>query len=153
MEARMKNPAYVLPDTMTGIQTIFKGIYQGGAPQELLEIVALRTSQINGCSACVLNHTTSLRKAGVSDEKVATVVAWQEAPYFTEAERAALALAEAVTRLADRSGQAVSDDVWDEVADHFDEKQLSAILLNIGLTNLFNRLNATLQEPAGQSWS
>lgn len=152
MEARMKNPAYVLPDTMTGIQTIFKGIYQGGVSQELLELVALRTSQINGCSACVLNHAKSLRKAGVPEEKVDTVAAWQEAPYFTEAEQAALTLAEAVTRLADRSGQAVSDKVWDEVADHFDEKQLSAILLNIAMTNLFNRLNATLQEPAGQTW-
>ncbi|GAA3248719.1 carboxymuconolactone decarboxylase family protein [Nonomuraea helvata] len=152
MEARMKNPAYVLSDSLKGIQTIYKAIYQGGAPQELLEIVALRASQINGCSACVHAHVQNLKKSGESDERVGNVAAWREAPYYSDVERAALQLTEAVTRIADRSGDAVPDELWDEVADHFDEQQLSAIILTISMTNFFNRINATIKEPAGQNW-
>lgn len=152
MEARMKNPAYVLSDSLKGIQGIYKGIYSGGAPQELLELVALRASQINGCSACVYAHVANLKKSGESDERVGNVAAWREAPFYSDVERAALALTESVTRLADRSSEAVADELWDEVADHFDESQLSAIILTIAMTNFFNRINATIREPAGQSW-
>jgi alkylhydroperoxidase family enzyme len=81
------------------------------------------------------------------------VAAWREAPFFTDAERAALELTEAVTRLADRSGEAVSDESWGLLADHYDEKQISALLLLIGVTNMFNRLNAAIKEPAGTSWN
>ncbi|MEU7900467.1 carboxymuconolactone decarboxylase family protein [Nonomuraea sp. NPDC049152] len=152
MKARMKNPAMVLPDGMKGIGSIFKAVNQGGISHELQELVGLRASQINGCSACVHAHAQNLAKAGVSADRQAAVTAWREAPYFTDAERAALQLTEAVTRLADRSGEAVSDELWDEVADHFDEQQLSALILLIGVTNLFNRLNATIKEPAGTTW-
>jgi alkylhydroperoxidase family enzyme len=79
------------------------------------------------------------------------VAAWREAPWFTDAERAALALAEAITRLADRP-DAVPDPVWDEAARHYDEPQLAALILWIATTNLFNRLNATIREPAGATW-
>lgn len=153
MRARMTNPAYVLPDAMKGIQNILKAINTGGVSQELQEIVALRASQINGCSACVHSHVQNLKKAGEPDEKVGTVVAWRESPSFTDAERAALALTESMTRLADRRGEAVSDELWDEVADQFDEAQLSAILLTVALTNMFNRLNTAIKEPAGATWS
>ncbi|TDD10262.1 carboxymuconolactone decarboxylase family protein [Nonomuraea deserti] len=153
MEARMKNPAFVLPETMKGIQSIYKGINQGGAPSELLEIVALRASQINGCGACVHAHIQNLKKSGESDERVGNVAAWREAPFYSDVERAALALTECVTRIADRSADAVPDDLWDEVADHFDERQLSAIILTISMTNFFNRINATVKEPAGTSWA
>jgi AhpD family alkylhydroperoxidase len=115
--------------------------------------VGLRASQINGCSACVHAHAQNLVKSGESAERIAAIAAWREAPFFSDAERAALALAEAVTRLADRSGDAVPDALWDEVADHFDERQLSALILLIGVTNMFNRLNATIKEPAGTSWT
>ncbi|QDQ12642.1 carboxymuconolactone decarboxylase family protein [Streptomyces spectabilis] len=152
MQARMKNPAYVLSDGLKGIGSIMKAIAESGLPQELQEIVGLRVSQINGCSACIHSHAANLVKAGTSAERLATVVAWREAPFFTDAERAALALAEVSTRLADRSAQAVSDELWDEVADHFDERELSALILVIGVTNMFNRINATIQEPAGQTW-
>ncbi|QCX77966.1 Alkyl hydroperoxide reductase AhpD [Streptomyces sp. YIM 121038] len=152
MQARMKNPAYVLPDSLKGIGTMMQAIAESGLPQELQEIVGLRASQINGCSACIHSHTANLVKAGTSTERLAAVVAWREAPFFTDAERAALALTEHVTRLADRSAQAVSDELWDEVADHFDERELSALILVIGVTNLFNRINATIQEPAGRTW-
>jgi len=110
--------------------------------------VHLRASQINGCSACVDSGARSARKAGETEERLATVVAWREAPYFSDAERAALALAEAATRLADRPDP-VPDEVWDAAADHYDEKQLAAIILMIAVTNLFNRLNATTRQVAG----
>ena len=142
MQSRMQNPAVVLPDAMQPIQELFKAVHAGGVDGQTLELVHLRVSQINGCSACVDGGAKTARKAGVSDERLATVAAWREAPYFTEEERAALALAEAATRLADRP-DAVSDEVWDTAATYFDEKQLAAIVLMIGVTNLFNRLNAT----------
>ncbi|GHI05695.1 alkylhydroperoxidase [Streptomyces cellostaticus] len=152
MQARMTNPAYVLPAALKGIGSVFQGIGEGGLPQELAEIVGLRASQINGCSACVHGHTVNLRKAGASEERIAAVGAWREAPFFSDAERAALQLAERVTRLADRSEESVPDALWDEVADHFDEKQLSALILTISLTNMFNRINTTIKEPAGTTW-
>jgi AhpD family alkylhydroperoxidase len=143
----MKNPAMVL-DAMEPVQTLFKAIYAGGVAPATLELVHLRASQINGCSACVDSGTKSARKAGESDERLAAVVAWRDAPYFTDDERAALALAEAVTRLADRPDP-VPDEIWDAAADHYDEKQLAAITLMIAVTNLFNRLNATTRQVAG----
>lgn len=150
--ARMKNPAVVLPDAMKGIRTIYQAMYQGGADPKILELVHLRASQINGCSACVFAGVQGARKHGETDERLHAVAAWREAPFFTAEERAALALTEAATRIADRSGKAVPDDLWDAAADHFDEEQLSAIILMIGLTNLFNRVNTTIEEPAGTTW-
>jgi AhpD family alkylhydroperoxidase len=144
----MPNPASVLPDAMTAIQTLYKSIYRGGVPQTTLELVHLRASQINGCSACVDTGARNARKAGESDERLATVAAWRETPYFTDAERAALALAEAATRLADRA-DSVPDEIWDAAAEHYTSEQLAAIVLMIGVTNLFNRLNATTRQIAG----
>ncbi|MEV2250609.1 carboxymuconolactone decarboxylase family protein [Streptomyces sp. NPDC050147] len=148
MQSRMQNPAVILSDAMPAIQTLFKAVHSGGVEAQTLELVHLRVSQINGCSACVDGGAKSARKAGVSDERLAAVAAWREAPYFTEPERAALELAEAATRLADRA-DAVSDEVWDAAATHFDEKQLAALVLMTGVTNLFNRLNATTRQIAG----
>jgi AhpD family alkylhydroperoxidase len=153
MTARMKNPAMILPDAMKGIQNLYKAMHQGGVPQEVLELVHLRASQINGCSACVHAGVVNAKKAGETDERLHAVAVWRESPFFTDAERAALALTESATRLADRSGQAVSDAVWDEAADHFDEQQLAAIILMVATTNFFNRVNATIQEPAGATWN
>ncbi|MEU1286537.1 carboxymuconolactone decarboxylase family protein [Kitasatospora sp. NPDC005856] len=150
--ARMKNPAVVLPDAMQGVRTIYQAVYQGGVDPKILELVHLRASQINGCSACVFAGVQGSRKHGETDERLHAVAAWREAPFFTDGERAALALTEAATRIADRSGKAVPDDLWNAAADHFDEEQLSAIILMIGLTNLFNRINTTIEEPAGTTW-
>src|SRR5262244_1957335 len=150
MEARMTNPAMVL-GAMEPFQALFKAIYGGGVDPATLELVHLRASQINGCSACVDSGARSARKAGETDERLATVAAWREAPFFTDAERAALALAEAATRMADRLDP-VPDQVWDDAADHYDEKGLAALILIIGVTNLFNRLNATTRQVAG-AWS
>ena len=111
----------------------------------------LRASQINGCSVCVEMHASDLKKAGESDERIFAVAAWREAPYFTDAERAALALTEAMTRLSDRA-DAVPDDVWDEVARHYDEPALAALTLSIASVNLWNRLNAATRQVAGTAW-
>jgi AhpD family alkylhydroperoxidase len=150
MQARMKNPAAVIPGAMQPIQALIKAAHSQGVPEELLELVHLRVSQINGCSACVDAGVKSLRKLDQSDERIGLVSAWRETPYYSDTERAALHLAEAATRLADRA-DAVSDEVWDAAADHFDEQQLASILLMIAVTNLFNRLNAPIRQPAG-SW-
>ncbi len=148
MQARMKNPAMVIPAAMQPIQGLIKAAHSQGLPEELLELVHLRVSQINGCSFCVDGGLKSLRKLGESDERIGLVSAWRETPYYTDGERAALALAEAATRLADRT-DAVSDEVWDAAADHFDEQQLASILLTVAVTNLFNRLNAPIRQTAG----
>src|SRR5882762_11091128 len=130
MQARMKNPAMVLPHAMEAIQGLYKAVDKGGVPAETLELVHLRASQINGCAACVDASRQSAEKLGETDERMWAVAAWREAPYFTDAERAALALTEAATRIADRGAtDAVSDEIWDEAADHFDEQGLAAIIL------------------------
>jgi len=147
MQARMKNPAMVL-GAFEPVQALYQAAHTGGVDQATLELVHLRVSQINGCSACVDSGTRSARKAGETEERLATVVAWRETPYFSDAERAALALAEAATRLADRPDP-VPDEIWDAAADHYDEKGLAAILLMTAVTNLFNRLNAPTRQVAG----
>jgi AhpD family alkylhydroperoxidase len=150
---RMKNPAIVLPDAMKGIQHLLKATNQGGVPGRTLELIGLRVSQINGCSACIYGHLREARKLGETDERIATVAAWRDSPFFDDAERAALHLAETVTRMADRSDEPVPDAVWDEAADHYDERQLAALLVMIGTLNLFNRFNVTVKERADRpSW-
>jgi AhpD family alkylhydroperoxidase len=148
MEARMKNPAMILPGVWQPIQALNEAVGQGGVPPATLELVHLRVSQVNGCSACVDAGARTAKKGGETDERLFAVAAWREAPYFTDAERAALALAEAATRLADRPDP-VPDEIWDEAAAHFDERGLAALVLMIGVTNLFNRLNATTKQVAG----
>jgi AhpD family alkylhydroperoxidase len=147
MQARMKNPGLVLGITEP-IQQMMAAINAAGVEPGTLDLVHLRASQINGCSWCVGSGVRNLRKAGESDDRIACVAAWRETSYYTDAERAALALAEAATRLADRADP-VPDDIWDAAADHFDEKQLSAIVMMVAVTNLFNRINVTTRQIAG----
>ncbi|MBH1936748.1 carboxymuconolactone decarboxylase family protein [Streptomyces sp. AV19] len=149
---RIKNPATLIPEALDPLLALYKATQQGGVPRKTLELVHLRVSQINGCSYCVGAGIRSARRGGDTDERLFAVSAWWDAPYFDEAERAALALAEATTRLADRT-DAVPDEVWDAAAGHFDEKQLAALVLMISLSNLFNRINAGTRQVAGtQSW-
>ena len=148
MHARMKNPAMILPDAMLAIQALQSATATGGVPSATLGLVHLRASQINGCSACVDSGARHAKKAGETDERLFAVAAWRETPYFTDAERAALALAEAVTRLSDRADP-VPDEIWDEAARHYDEPALAALILSIATTNLFNRLNVTTRQVAG----
>jgi AhpD family alkylhydroperoxidase len=148
MEARMSNPATVIPDAMQPILALSKAAKKGGVPEATLELVHLRVSQVNGCSACVDAGARTAKKAGESDERLFTVAAWREAPYSTDAERAALALAEHATRLADQA-DAVPDAVWEEAAQHYDEQGLASLVLMIAVTNLFNRINAATRQIAG----
>jgi len=152
MQARMKNPAAVIPDASTAIQALIKATYKGGVAPKTLELVHLRASQINGCGFCVDSGVRSAKQHGESEERLFAVAAWRETPYFTEAERAALALTEAVTRLSDRS-DAVPDAIWEEATQHYDEQGMAALLLMIATTNLFNRLNLPTRQIAGSvSW-
>ncbi|MDI3286604.1 carboxymuconolactone decarboxylase family protein [Polyangium sp. 15x6] len=147
----MKNPAQILPEALPALLNVLKATKKGGVPERTLELVHLRASQINGCSFCVDGGARNAKKAGESDERLFAVAAWREAPYFTDAERAALALTEAATRLSDRADP-VPDEIWNEAAKHYDEQGLAALILMIGLTNLFNRLNATTRQVAGAGW-
>jgi AhpD family alkylhydroperoxidase len=148
MEARMKHPIAVVPGSLEALHKLGATYADCGVSKQLLDLVYLRASQINGCGVCVDMHARDLKKNGESDERLWSVAAWREAPYYTDEERAALALTEAVTRLSDRP-EAVSDEVWNEAADHFDEKQLGALLLAISTINLWNRLNAATRQIAG----
>jgi AhpD family alkylhydroperoxidase len=151
MKARIDNISALLPDVPKAIATLYRSAHSAGVPEQVLGIVHLRVSQINGCCACVDSGARGLRRGGMSDERLFTVVAWRETDYFSEAERAALALAEAATRLAD-SPDAVPDDIWAGAAKHFTETQLAALVLWIATSNFFNRLNVTTRQPAGQDW-
>jgi AhpD family alkylhydroperoxidase len=151
MTARIQNTT-PNPDVTTGVQHLFKAIYAAGVPQQTLELVHLRASQINGCSFCVDAGAKGAAKAGMSTEKVSAVAAWYDNPLFDDAERAVLALTEAATRLADRPG-AVTDEIWANVAQHFNEEQLSAIVMMVGVSNFFNRINTTFRTAPGTAWS
>jgi AhpD family alkylhydroperoxidase len=146
----MKNPAAIIPDAMTAIQALNAATGQGGVPPATLGLVHLRASQINGCSFCCDSGSRHAKASGETDERLFSVAAWREAPYFTDAERAALALTESVTRLSDRPDP-VPDEIWDEAARHYDERGLAALILMIATTNVFNRLNVATRQMAG-SW-
>ena len=153
MQSRMKNPAMLIPDAMAALQAIAKVATRGGVvPARTLELVHLRASQINGCGVCVDMHTQKAKKGGDGDGHLLAVSAWRDTPYFTDAERAALALTEATTRLADRSDP-VPDAIWEEAARHFDERGLAELVLSIALANFWNRLNVPTRQIAGAtSW-
>jgi AhpD family alkylhydroperoxidase len=149
MTARISNYTDLFPDALKAMYALNAAIDQGGVPASTLQLVALRASQINGCSVCVDMHPRIMRKAGETDERLFAVGAWRDAPYFTEAERAALALTEAVTRLADREDP-VPDAIWNEAAKHYDERGLGALVLSIASINVWNRLNVATRQVAGQ---
>jgi AhpD family alkylhydroperoxidase len=123
MQARMTHPVMVLPDAMTALLALSKAAQSGTVPETTHQLIHLRVSQINGCSMCVDMHARELKEAGEKDERI-----W-------------------VTRLADRP-DAVPDAVWDDAADHYDEKELSSLLVSIAGINVWNRLNAAIRQPA-----
>jgi AhpD family alkylhydroperoxidase len=151
MTARMTNPAFAVPGALDALHAVSKSISRARIPISR-DLVHLRASQINGCSVCVDMHAKGARQAGESEERVFAVSAWRDTPYFTDAERAALALTEALTRVADRP-DAVPDEIWDAAAEHFDETQLGALVLDIAMSNVWNRLNVATRQIVGeQSW-
>jgi AhpD family alkylhydroperoxidase len=151
MEARMKNPAAVLPGVMPAIQALMAATAEGGVPQATLGLAHLRASQINGCHLCVDLGTCHAKSGGETDDRLMAVAGWKKASCFTPAERAALALTEAVTRMSDKDDP-VPDEIWEEAARHYDEKGLAALVLSIATTNVFNRLNVTTRQMSA-IWS
>ena len=145
MQPRIKNPVLTVPGVMDALQELAAAAGGAGIPATTLYLVQLRASQINGCSVCVDIHSRELENADEGSERIHTVAAWREAPYFTDAERAALALTEAATRLADRPAS-VSDEIWDEAARHYSEPQLAALVVAIATINAYNCLNATTRQ-------
>ena len=148
MPARMKNVATVLPAAMHALQALSKSTQDLGLPPKTLGLVHLRASQINGCSVCLNMHPREAKELGETEQRMFTVAGWRDAPFFTEAERAALALTEAVTRLAD-SPDPVPEAVWAEAARHYDERQLAGLLVAIVSVNCWNRLNVATRQVAG----
>jgi AhpD family alkylhydroperoxidase len=149
MEPRIDSPAESIPGAMQALLKLGSATQHAGVPATTYYLLHLRASQINGCSVCVDMHSRELKAAGEPDERVNLVAAWREAPYFTDAERAALALTEAATRLADRP-EPVPDEVWDEAARHYDEAQLAALVLSIATINTWNRINAATRQITGE---
>jgi AhpD family alkylhydroperoxidase len=141
-------PSPVLPEALEAALALSASTANGDLPPRVSELVLLRASQINGCGVCVDMHTKGARRAGETDERLHAVAAWRDTAYFSDAERAALALAESVTRLSDRPDP-VPDDVWVEAARHFDEVALASLLVAIGLINFFNRINVATRQVAG----
>ena len=151
MEARMANPAYLVPDAMGPLQALAAATRTGGVPTSTLAFVHLRASQINGCELCIDLASRELKETAESDERLLSVARWRDADCFTDSERAALALSEAMTRLSD-DGEGVSDDVWDEAARHYTEAELAALVLSIATGNLWNRINVATRQPVGAAW-
>ena len=153
MQSRISNPALSVPGVIDALQSLSKAANeaaeQAGVPHRTLELVNLRASQINGCAVCLDMHTRGAKKAGESDERLFTLAAWRDTPYFTDAERAALALAEAGTRLADQA-DAVPDAVFEEAAKHYDEQALAALVVTIAAINTWNRLNVVTGQVTGE---
>jgi AhpD family alkylhydroperoxidase len=148
MQSRMKNPAMAIPEVMQALQAMAKSAERGGVPLQTLSLVHLRASQINGCSVCV-DLALRFKKAEDTNERLFTVAAWRDAPWFNDAERAALALAEAVTRLSDQADP-VPDEIWNEAARHYTEPQLASLIVWIAMTNVWNRLNVATRQVAGE---
>jgi AhpD family alkylhydroperoxidase len=139
----------IVPDAMQALMALAKSVEKGGVPKRTLDLVHLRVSLINGCSVCLDMHARGARTAGETDGRLFMVAAWRDSPCFTEAERAALALAEAVTRLSDRTDP-VPDEIWKEAVRHYDERALAALLLSIATINVWNRLNVATRQVAGE---
>jgi AhpD family alkylhydroperoxidase len=149
MQARMTHPAFLVPEALKGLQAYSKSANGLGVPAVTLELVYLRAGQINGCGVCVELHSNELKKAGEPDERIWSVGAWRDSPYFSEEERAALALTEAVTRIAD-SSDPVPDEVWAQATKHYDEQGMSALLIAISAINTWNRLNVATRQVVGE---
>jgi AhpD family alkylhydroperoxidase len=148
LQARMNNPVMVVPGALQPLLDLAQAAREVGLPPRTADLVHLRAAQINGCSYCVDMHARDLKKAGEADERIFAVAAWREAPYFTEAERAALALTEAATRLSDRPDP-VPDEIFEEAARHYNEQTLGALILEIALINFWNRTTVAVKQVAG----
>jgi AhpD family alkylhydroperoxidase len=145
MTARLSVPQ-VQPAAYQALLGLEKYLAGCPVPKRTLKLIELRASQMNGCAFCVDMHSHDLKADGEPDERLFSVVTWREAPWFTPAERAALALTEQATRL-DADG--VTDEVWAAAAEHYDEAALAALVTAIAAINAWNRLGVTLRTVPG----
>ncbi|HEY1720050.1 MAG TPA: carboxymuconolactone decarboxylase family protein [Magnetospirillaceae bacterium] len=143
---RMTNPVMTVPGSLQHLLAL--GGLLKKVPEKTRGLIHLRASQINGCGYCTDMHARELKQMGETDERLWSVAAWREAPYYTDAERAVLALTEAATRINDRA-DAVPDEVWDEARKHYDEETLGQIVIDIALINFWNRVSVTTRQVAG----
>ena len=148
MQSRMENPALVVPGALKALRAVSESAKDQGVPPATAQLVHLRASQINGCSGCVEMHAAELKELGEPDERIFAVGAWRESLRFSDAERAALALTEAATRLSDRSDP-VPNEVWERAAEHYDEQALAALVIEIASINAWNRINVTIRQVVG----
>ncbi|WP_043638229.1 carboxymuconolactone decarboxylase family protein [Nonomuraea candida] len=148
MEARMADVYKLASGGHRALEAMESWLASTEVPQPLLELVRVRASQINGCGLCVDYHSHRADRAGERAERLWSVAAWREAPYYTAQERAALALTEAMTRLAD-SSDGVPDHVWEEVAGQFSREALAALVMAIASVNAWNRVNVATRQLAG----
>jgi AhpD family alkylhydroperoxidase len=147
-QPRINNPAMTFPEALQGLTNLRASIRDAGIPETTQLLIEVRASQINSCGVCLDMHTRELKHAGEQAKRIALVAAWREAPYYTDAERSALALTEAATRLADRPNP-VPDEVWDEAARHYTQDQLAALVIAIATINTWNRLQAVTRQVGG----
>ena len=147
---RLNNPAMIIPEAMAPLKALGQllGRLEGG-PARALSLAMLRASQLNGCALCLEGSRKTMRGFGESEERLFAVAAWRESTRFTAAERAALALAESMTRLSDRPDP-VPDAVWSEAARYFGERELAFLVLGISTINLYNRINVSTRQVAGE---
>jgi len=149
MQARIENPAMSVAGALEALQKLLASAGNAGIPETTHYLMHVRASQINGCSVCLDMHSRELAHAGEPNERIFTVAAWRDAPYFTDAERAALALTEAATRLSDRPDP-VPDELWEEAARHYSEPQLAALVISIATINTWNRLLVATRQLSGE---
>jgi AhpD family alkylhydroperoxidase len=156
MKARMNSPVQIVPEVPQVLQDLGKALFasaeSSSVPKKTLFLAYLRASQINGDSVCVDLHSRNALAAGDTTDRLLTVAAWRETPHFTDAERAALALSEAMTRISDRTDP-VPDEIYQEAARHYGEQALATLIAGIATVNFYNRLNVatkqTVAAPAG----
>lgn len=149
MEPRMNIfDSAVMRGMFKGLGSAYKSAESGGLPPEIGELVMLRAGQINGCGPCVDIHSKEADAKGVDTIKINMAAVWRRANCFTDAERAALELAEQGTRIADNPA-GVTDEAWDEAAKHFEPEQLAALVATISVINAYNRSHALVRQLGG----
>lgn len=148
MTARIANLSSYHAFANEALGTLGSRAGEYGIDASILELTHLRVSQVNGCAWCLEYGLRGAAKAGLTDSQVIQVAGWRDSELFSEAERAALDLAEHITRIGDRSNP-VPDPIWEEAARHFDDSQLAGLVLWVATTNAYNRINVTTRRVPG----
>ncbi|MFD8087049.1 carboxymuconolactone decarboxylase family protein [Kitasatospora sp. NPDC059722] len=147
------DPGVLVPELAEVSAALFRATGNRSVPRTTISLVQLRAGQIVGSTYLTVLHTGFLRKAGETEERIDSVAAWWDSPYFTPAERAALALVEAVLQPAARGRERVPDELYAEVAAHYDEKALTTLTLAIGQVNFFVAIALVAKPVPGRSFS